>query len=139
MRTVRVGDIDLVWDEEFVPDFRAKWRDVTLCVSRDGDEGWGWAILYGDLGEAVEADGFDRAQTAADDLAEFLRKVGALPRVSPKVLPRHDCLVRYEGDALFRMVDFTAGEGSPEWHFADDSSPVDTNRVAEWKPTEEDD
>jgi hypothetical protein len=144
VRTVHAGPIELRWDDDpaapGLADFRATWRDVTLSVSQFSRKGWAWSITYDDDGlECVEVEGFDRAQTAADGLALFLRKVGAIEPEPKNQLPRRDCLVRYEGDEEFRAVEFTAYEDAADWHFADDVAQVDRARVAEWKPLESED
>ena len=76
MRTLQSGPLRLEWRDE---EFKGEWFNAQLRVCQyDGDTTWTWVILDEDFDTRVSSDGFDRAQTACDDMARFLRSVGAI-------------------------------------------------------------
>lgn len=107
MRTLQCGAIEFQWIDD---EFKADWRGCALRIYQDEDSdycNWAWRLAYHmpHDGEerAVSQTHFDRAQTAADDLATLLaimsgQAIDCQPEPVPEPLGPHGNWIDCEED-----------------------------------------
>lgn len=84
MLTIKIGNENLVWNDQD-KEYSCIFNKVKLFIARDFEDNstWVWEIIrYDDAFEggqqSIEQIGFDRAQTAANNLHLFLVALGAM-------------------------------------------------------------